>query len=544
MPRRSITLSEWDAAGGLASNKSSFEHGDILFGKLRPYFHKVGVAPVDGVCSTDIVVLAPRSPEWFGFVLGHASSDEFVDYTDAVSTGTRMPRTKWKDMARYVLLTPSEPVAAAFNERVQASVTRMVSAIHQSRASSAQRDALLPRLVSGQVRVGPKTMSSRRSVPRDVERMLWSESGGYCMNPGCEARLFSEDGTNLSDRAHIVPDAEGGPPSFENLLLLCQSCHRLVDTNRTSGTVETLRSWKTQRQQDLTQRFERRYDSFESLRADVVPILTRNEQLFTHYGPNPSSGGGDERHRLWRKFEGEIVSNNRRLELMLSKNKHLFHSENWDIITRFIGHAKEFAQTRDEEPVRRELLFPIELLSIFGMESVHDRLFPNVSALQNLITKLVRDGAFVELELEPRQLLTYRASEGIIRLDLNNRPFMQQLFWNGRHYHPRTTELRMESLVFVVKWLQRRGISYTFADVRELTELTLNGKYHVKLYYSYLLSQAELFGVNVKDNMLAVNVHNWNDGPISGEAGRYASAAGFQVMNQAEFFAFADRNIR
>ena len=153
MPKRSIALSAWGTAEGLASNKSSFEQGDILFGKLRPYFHKVGVAPLDGVCSTDIVVLSPKSPDWFGFVLGHASSDEFVDYTDAMSTGTRMPRTKWKDMARYVLPTPSEPVAEAFNERVQAWVTRIASAIHESRALSAQRDALLPRLLSGEVSV-------------------------------------------------------------------------------------------------------------------------------------------------------------------------------------------------------------------------------------------------------------------------------------------------------------------------------------------------------------------------------------------------------
>ena len=387
-------------------------------------------------------------------------------------------------------------------------------------------------------------MSSRPSVPRDVERMLWAESGAYCMNPGCEAPLVSEDGTNLSDRAHIIPDSEGGPPSLENLLLLCQECHRLVDTNRTSGTVQTLRSWKTQRQRHLVQRFERRYDSFESLKADVVPILTRNEQLFTHYGPDPSSGGGDERHRLWTMFEGEIISNNSRLELAFSRNKDLFHQENWEIIKRFIAHAREFAETRGDEPVRRELLFPPKLVSIFGMASVHDGLFPNVSALQNFIGKLMLDGDFVDLELEPRQLLTYRTSEGVAHLDLNNRPFMQQLFWDGRYFRPKHTELRMESLVFFVKWLRRRGISYTFDDVRELTELTLNSKYHVKLYYSYILSQAELFGAKVKDNMISVNVHNWNGGPISGEAEGYALAAGFQVMNQAEFFAFAARNIK
>ena len=153
MPRRSIALSEWGTTDGLASNKSRFEQGDILFGKLRPYFHKVGVAPLDGVCSTDIVVLAPMTDDWFGFVLGHASSDDFVDYTDAGSTGTRMPRTKWKDMARYTVALPDRALAAAFNERVNPLVVRIASAIRGSRARATQRDALLPRLVSGEVRV-------------------------------------------------------------------------------------------------------------------------------------------------------------------------------------------------------------------------------------------------------------------------------------------------------------------------------------------------------------------------------------------------------
>ena len=61
MPRRSIALTAWERAGKVTSNKSTFEKGEVLFGKLRPYFHKVGVAPINGVCSTDIVVIAPKS---------------------------------------------------------------------------------------------------------------------------------------------------------------------------------------------------------------------------------------------------------------------------------------------------------------------------------------------------------------------------------------------------------------------------------------------------------------------------------------------------
>ena len=135
IPRRCIALSEWVPADGLASGKFRFKREDILFGKLRPYFHKVGVAPLDGVCSTDIVVVSPISPQWLGFVLGHTSSKEFVDYTDATSTGTRMPRTKWEDMARYKVALPSDKLASAFSDIVRPWIVCMLSAIHENLSS-------------------------------------------------------------------------------------------------------------------------------------------------------------------------------------------------------------------------------------------------------------------------------------------------------------------------------------------------------------------------------------------------------------------------
>ena len=151
MPKRCLTLSEWDVADGVGSSKFRFKRGDILFGKLRPYFHKVGIAPMEGVCSTDIVVVAPAADCWFGFVLGHISSDAFVDYTDTTSTGTRMPRTKWRDMARYEIWLPGRLLAEAFTLQIQPWVQQIVSAIHESRALASLRDTLLPRLISGKL---------------------------------------------------------------------------------------------------------------------------------------------------------------------------------------------------------------------------------------------------------------------------------------------------------------------------------------------------------------------------------------------------------
>lgn len=151
MPRRRIALSDWGYSDDLGSNKYAFRRGEILFGKLRPYFHKVGVAPLDGVCSTDILVVVPKTPEWFGFLLAHISSDEFVQHTDAASTGTKMPRTNWPDMARYSIVLPTDKVATAFTDIVRPLVSRIEANIHECQSLATARDALLPKLLSGEV---------------------------------------------------------------------------------------------------------------------------------------------------------------------------------------------------------------------------------------------------------------------------------------------------------------------------------------------------------------------------------------------------------
>ena len=153
MPRRSVALTDWGRAGSVSSTKTAFENRDMLFGKLRPYFHKVGIAPVNGVCSTDIVVLRARMPEWSAFVLACISSSGFVGYASQTSTGTKMPRTSWRTMSRYEMCRPAVAVAAAFQHVVSPMFERIVANVHESRTLGRLRDALLPKLVSGELRV-------------------------------------------------------------------------------------------------------------------------------------------------------------------------------------------------------------------------------------------------------------------------------------------------------------------------------------------------------------------------------------------------------
>lgn len=154
MPRHSIRLGDWGTAGDVGSQKSAVRRGDFLFGKLRPYFHKVGVSPVDGICSTDIIVVRPKAPDWASFVLSVISSEDFVEHTNAGASGTRMPRTNWKDMGRYEVVLPPADIAAVFEAALSSMRDRTIAGVHEAKTLATLRDTLLPKLMSGDLRVG------------------------------------------------------------------------------------------------------------------------------------------------------------------------------------------------------------------------------------------------------------------------------------------------------------------------------------------------------------------------------------------------------
>lgn len=153
LPRKSIALAEWGMAQEVQSTKLVFHKGEILFGKIRPYFHKVGVAPLDGVCSSDTIVIAPKSPEHFGIALGCVSSDEFVLHATQTSQGTKMPRANWDVLKNYPVAIPPPPLLERFNEIMQQHVAQIRNFIFRTRNLRGTRDLLLPKLISGEVDV-------------------------------------------------------------------------------------------------------------------------------------------------------------------------------------------------------------------------------------------------------------------------------------------------------------------------------------------------------------------------------------------------------
>ncbi len=77
------------------SLSNTFERGDVLFAKLRPYLAKAWLAEFSGRSSTEFVVMQPVEVE-ARFLRYICVWRDFVDAVDASTFGSKMPRADWE----------------------------------------------------------------------------------------------------------------------------------------------------------------------------------------------------------------------------------------------------------------------------------------------------------------------------------------------------------------------------------------------------------------------------------------------------------------
>ena len=114
----------------IKSNKNVFRRGDILYGKLRPNLNKVHLANIDGICSTDILVLRPYNPNLATFYKHYFLSDGFNSEVIKTVSGQQLPRTSWGKIER--ILVPSSDVQQ-----------QLVSEVEQLEAKIAEAHAVI-----------------------------------------------------------------------------------------------------------------------------------------------------------------------------------------------------------------------------------------------------------------------------------------------------------------------------------------------------------------------------------------------------------------
>ena len=84
-----------------------FKKGQVLFGRRRAYLRKAVVAPFDGVCSGDIIVIEADDkkilPELLPFYI---QNSKLFDYAVSHSAGSLSPRVKWENLKNYEFELP------------------------------------------------------------------------------------------------------------------------------------------------------------------------------------------------------------------------------------------------------------------------------------------------------------------------------------------------------------------------------------------------------------------------------------------------------
>lgn len=151
IPRHDFCLSEWGDGSEISSNKYAYDIDDIIFGQIRPYFHKVGFAINSGVASTDSFIMRPQRNMWGQFLMT-VSSDAFVQYSyQTCKEGAKMPRADWKQMSEYPLWLADDRISVMFEDTISKVARKIKMLALQNHSLSETRDRLLPKLMSGEI---------------------------------------------------------------------------------------------------------------------------------------------------------------------------------------------------------------------------------------------------------------------------------------------------------------------------------------------------------------------------------------------------------
>lgn len=198
----------------------------------------------------------------------------------------------------------------------------------------------------------------RATITQATRRYLWSESGGHCQNPMCRRDLHAiVCGELPAELAHIIPASEGGPRSGEepqldelaragpdNILLLCPTCHTMIDRVPNDFTVALLREWKRISQSARAAAFGTpTFDRRDEARAYIARLLDSNKQIFQAYGPTEGSHD-DDRAWMWRDLvKRTIIPNNTVIVAFLQTNRHLLNADEVELLSQFELHAQQIS---------------------------------------------------------------------------------------------------------------------------------------------------------------------------------------------------------
>jgi type I restriction enzyme S subunit len=137
------------------SSLIQYKVNDILIGAMRVYFHRVCVAPFDGITRTTVIVLRPNEPNHLPFLYQVCNEDRTINIASKISVGTQQPYVNWENALENLTIPyPEKDALVQKYSSMMLSVTKDVINREKENAELGKlRDWLLPLLMNGQVTI-------------------------------------------------------------------------------------------------------------------------------------------------------------------------------------------------------------------------------------------------------------------------------------------------------------------------------------------------------------------------------------------------------
>jgi hypothetical protein len=230
-------------------------------------------------------------------------------------------------------------------------------------------------------------MAERKAIPAATKLRLFSEAAGHCQKLDCLEALFPIDmggDKHIAEMAHVIPHGEAGPrhadrpaddfdpDAFENLILLCPTCHTKIDKDPDGFPRNILLEWKHNHIFNLTAKQGiRAYSDRSEVRSAVAGVMAENRAIRDKFAPEDGSyfehDPESEAAKTWsQRMRSVMLPNHYRIQAIIQTSLNLATDDERRTFAEYQEHVRGLSERHVCGVACRAIRFPAAMEGIFS----------------------------------------------------------------------------------------------------------------------------------------------------------------------------------
>ena len=155
LPIKRMSFGSGNSSSEANSSLIGYKSGDILIGAMRVYFHRVCIAPFDGITRTTTLVLRPIISEFLPYLYQVCNEERAIAVAANISVGTQQPYVNWENSFEdYTIPYPeSDELILTYSKKMSFIVKEVIALEKEINELITLRDWLLPILLNKQAKL-------------------------------------------------------------------------------------------------------------------------------------------------------------------------------------------------------------------------------------------------------------------------------------------------------------------------------------------------------------------------------------------------------